>query len=270
MTGLQALSVLRRLSTSAAAVLFSASAAGASPEALIRLLDQRQCKGCELNGADLVQAQLSKANLQQAQLERANLSGAQLDGANLGRSNLSFASLRGASLRGANLYGANLLGTDLREADLSGALIDPEALSRAHWDQAKGVRIEALSYAELHNAGVSAAQEGRYIEAEDFFNAAIRKNPEAAISWLARGISRSEQGKKELASQDLAYAGRLYEAIGDGQLAHELKSASRALTEKQKQPKGGNGAASALLSGAAAALQLLAPLAVKAFIPMGI
>jgi uncharacterized protein YjbI with pentapeptide repeats len=250
--------------------LIGAPALAASPEAVVRLLDQKRCKACALQQADLVQAQLGQADLRQAQLQRANLSGAMLDGANLSGADLSHTSLHGASLRGADLRGSQLLGSDLRESDLQGALLDPGALSRAHWQGARGLDSIALSYAELHNAGASAAQAGRYPEAETWFNEAIRRNPEAAISWLARGLSRTEQGKKNLAAQDLAYAGQLYGAMGDTALAEELKQASQALLQNPKGPKAGNGAGSALLGGAAAAFKVLAPIAVKAFMPVGI
>jgi uncharacterized protein YjbI with pentapeptide repeats len=239
------------------------------PTAVVQLLDQGSCRGCDLIRADLAQAQLARSDLQLAKLEGANLSGAQLDGANLSRSDLSFASLHGASLRGANLSGARLHGTDLRGADLSGAQLDPSALATAHWQGAKGLNPTLLSYSELHNAGTQAAQLGRFPEAEQWFNEAIRRNPDAAISWLARGITRGEQGKKELAAQDLAYASDLYGAMGDTVLAQDLRRASETIRAPERKPKSGNGAGSALLSGAASAFQVLAPLALKAFMPVG-
>ncbi|MBM5784194.1 MAG: pentapeptide repeat-containing protein [Cyanobacteria bacterium K_DeepCast_35m_m1_288] len=244
-------------------------AAHGMPTAVVQLLDQGRCGGCDLIRADLAQAQLARADLQRAKLEGANLSGAQLDGANLSGSDLSFASLHGASLRGANLRGARMHGTDLRGADLSGAELDASGLATAHWQGAKGVNPTLLSYSELHNAGTQAAQLGRFPEAEQWFNEAIRRNPDAAISWLARGITRGEQGKKELAAQDLAYASDLYGAMGDMILAQDLRRASEAINAPEAKPKKGNGAGSALLSGAASALQVLGPLALKAFIPVG-
>jgi len=251
-------------------VLLCGGSAQASTQAVLQLLDQRRCVGCRLQGADLVQAQLQQVDLRRAQLERANLSGAQLDGANLSGATMHYTSLHGASLRGSDLRGVSLIGADLRDADLTGALLDPAGLSQAHWQQAKGIQPSALSYAELHNAGTAAAQQGRYPEAEVWFNEAIRRHPEAAISWLARGISRNEQGKSLLAAQDLAYAGQLYRAMGDQPLADELHKASNALTESPQKNKTGNGAGSALLGGAAAAFKMLAPLAMKALMPMGI
>ena len=185
-----------------------------STEDLMRLLQTRRCGGCRLQDADLVHADLRDADLSGASLQRANLSRARLDGARLEGADLSFTSLQGASLRGADLRGARLEGTDLRQSDLSGALLDPGSLSRSHWEQARGMDPELLGYAELHNAGVDAAVAGRHPEAERLFGEAIQKQPEAAISWMARGLSRSQQGRTGEAAQDLRYAARLYEEGG--------------------------------------------------------
>lgn len=242
----------------------------ADPQQLVRALDSRRCQGCDLQDADLVHADLRDARLNGAQLQRANLSGARLEGADLRGANLSFTSLAGASLQGADLRGSVLVGTDLRQADLSGALLDPGALSRSHWQQARGLDPGLQSYADLHNAGAAAAQAGRYPEAEGFFSAAIRRQPEAAISWVARGISRTELGQSELAAQDLSHAAALYRQMGDLPQAEQLSAASTKLLEPEKKPQNGNGAGNALLSGAAAALQVLGPLALKAFMPMAL
>lgn len=241
----------------------------AEPQQLIQLLEHRRCRNCKLQDADLVHADLRDAQLSGAQLQRANLSGAQLDGADLRGANLSFTSLEGASLRGADLRGSRLDGTDLRRADLSGAQLDPQALSRSHWQQARGIDPSQQSYAELHNAGVAAAQQGRHPEAEQFFGEAIRRQPDAAISWVARGISRSEQGNTQLAAQDLNHAASLYRQAGDLAKAGELEKASKQLTTPAKQAKGGNGMGSQLAVGAMAAFQFLAPIAAKAFLPTG-
>ena len=208
---------------------------------------------------------LRDSDLRRAQLQRANLSGAQLDGANLSGANLSFASLVGASLQGADLRGADLTGTDLRQANLSGALLDPNALSRSHWQQAKGVDTAMQSYADLHNAGVAAAQEGRHQQAELLFGEAIRKQPEAGISWVARGLMRLEQGKTDLASQDFSYAASLYQQAGDDEKVKQLQELAKSVQENPKGNKGGNGFGSQLVQGAMSAFQALAPLAIKAF-----
>ena len=236
---------------------------------LIRLLQQRRCPGCKLQDADLVHADLRDADLRKAQLQRANLSRARLDGANLQGADLRFISLQGASLRGANLLGASLEGADLRQADLSGSLLDPGALNLTHWDQAIGIAPSLkFGYAELHNAGVHAAKAGRYKAAEQFFSDAIRKQPLAAVSWLARAICRSEQGKIALAASDFGYAASLYEQAGELQLAAELKRTSEQLQETPKAAKAGNGKGIEAVGGAVAAFKFLAPIAAKAFMPL--
>ena len=233
---------------------------------LIRLLEQGSCKSCKLEDSDLVHADLRDAELVSAQLQRSNLSRSLLDGADLRQANLSFASLLGASLRGADLRGANLEGADLREADLSGAKFDPNALASSHWKGATGVSAEASSYAAMHNAGVEAAQQGRLVEAEDYFNRALLKEPEAAITWLARGITRSQQAKTEPAQQDITYAAALFEQQGDTATALQLRDQLKQLEQKEKK-KAGNGYGSGLLRTAGGLFQQLAPLALKLFAP---
>lgn len=235
---------------------------------LIRLLEQRRCRDCRLQDADLVMADLRDADLRGARLQRANLSQARLDGARLAGADLSFTSLQGASLRGADLRGARLEGTDLRQSDLSGAQLDPAALGRCHWQDARGIAPEQLSYTDLHNAGVDAAEQGRMPEAERLFGEAIRRQPQAAISWVARGISRSEQGKPGLAAGDLNYAAQLYENGGDNEQAQQLRQAAASLTGQPNRPRGGNGLGGQLLSGAAGLVQNLAPLALKYLAPL--
>ena len=253
------------------AALASTPASAADPAQVLRLLDRRGCPGCALEDADLVHADLKDANLRKAKLQRANLSGSQLDGANLTGADLSFTSLAGASLRGADLRGALLLGTDLREANLAGALLDRQGLAQSHWQQARGLELGQLGYGALHNAGVAAANQGRYPQAEQFFGEAIRQLPDAAISWIARGIARTEQGKTTLAAQDFGYASVLYERMGDLIEAEQLKKASQLLLDDPKAPKkSGNGIGSQLMGGAMATFQFLAPLAAKALVPLGI
>jgi tetratricopeptide (TPR) repeat protein len=242
-----------------------------STEDLMRLLQTRSCSGCRLQDADLVHADLRDADLGGASLQRANLSRARLDGARLEGADLSFTSLQGASLRGADLRGAKLEGTDLRQSDLSGARLDPGALSRSHWEQARGVDSALLGYAELHNAGVDAAVAGRHPEAERLFGKAIEKQPQAAISWMARGLSRSQQGRTTEAAQDLRYAARLYEEGGEAEMARMLEQAVETMGEEpglKKGGRGGNGVGGQLLTGAAGMVQMLLPLAAKAFVPL--
>jgi tetratricopeptide (TPR) repeat protein len=254
----------------AAAALAVTPAASAGDEALIRLLEKRSCARCNLADADLVHADLRDANLKGAKLQRANLSQARLDGAQLTGADLSFTSLLGASLRGADLRGARLEGTDLRQADISGAQLDPGALSRTHWQKALGVSANQLSYAELHNAGVEASKAGRHPEAEHWFSDAIRRQPDSAISWVARGISRNEQGNLQMAAADFTYAASLYRAQGDETASRQLELAATSLIQPEKKKPGGSGMGSQMLSGALAIVQFLGPIAVKAFVPMGI
>ena len=254
----------------AASALVAMPAAHAGDETLIRLLEKRSCARCNLADADLVYADLREANLKGAKLQRANLSQARLDGAQLMGADLSFTSLLGASLRGADLRGAKLEGTDLRQADISGAQLDPGALSRTHWEKARGVSATQLSYAELHNAGVEASKAGRQPDAERWFSEAIRRQPDSAISWVARGISRNEQGNVEAAAADFNYAATLYRAQGEETESKQLERAAVSLVQPEKKKPGGSGMGSQMLSGALAVIQFLGPIAVKAFVPMGI
>jgi uncharacterized protein YjbI with pentapeptide repeats len=249
--------------------LGSIAARGAEPEQLIQLLEHKQCRNCRLQDADLVHADLRDALLHGAQLQRANLSGARLDGADLRGANLSYTSLLGASLRGADLRSAKLEGTDLRHADLTGTQIDPDSLATSHWKGAIGISADASSYAAMHNAGVEAVQQGRLLEAEDYFNRALGKKPDAAITWLARGITRSQQAKLEPAQQDISYAAALYELQGDPITASELRKQLKN-TEQKNQKQSGNGYGSQLLNTAGNLFQQLAPLAIKIFAPMAL
>ena len=237
---------------------------------LIVLLEARSCPNCKLADADLVHVDLRNADLSTTDLQRANMSQARLDGADLSESDLSFASLQGASLRGADLRKSRLIGTDLRGTDLTGALLDQDALEQSHWNGARGIARGTLSHAGLHNAGVDAAQEGRWSEAEQLFNAAIQANPDEPLSWVARGLSRGEQGKDDLASRDLAHAGQLFADQGDMVKADQLKKASKLVynSEKQAGTPSGNGIGSVLLSSALSTAQAFAPIALKALMPI--
>ena len=249
---------------------FTSTAIATDQQDLIQLLDSGQCRNCQLSDVDLTHSDLRDADLQGAQLQRANLSQARLDGADLSGSVLSFTSLQGASLRGTDLRNSKLIGTDLRGADLTGALLDSKALDQSHWDGARGVTRGARSHAALHNAGIDAAQAGRWREAEELFNAAIRTKPEEPLSWVARGLSRGEQGKDDLASNDLAHAGQLFADQGDMIKANQLKEASQLAFKRENQTdaQSGNGIGSLLLSGALSTAQTVAPIVLKALIPI--
>lgn len=254
-------------------VLAVPASARADTDALLQLLQSKHCPQCMLNDVDLVHADLQDANLQGAKLQRANLSQAQLDGANLSGSELSFTSLKGASLRGADLRGSRLYGTDLRGADLSGAQLTPGALEQSHWAGAQGVATGVLSHAGLHNAGVDAAQAGRWPEAERLFSAAIQAKPQEPLSWIARGICRSEQTKDRLAANDFRYASSLHAQLGDDDVAKQLQDAAGMIQERKNQTSAAdhnNGIGNQIMSGLSAATQVLMPLAAKALIPLSL
>ena len=238
---------------------------------LILLLTAQSCPRCQLADADLVHADLRDADLSAADLQRANLSTARLDGADLRDADLRFSSLKGASLRGVDLRGAKLDGTDLRQADLSGCQINPGALEQSHWQGAKGINVGIRSHAALHNAGVDAAHAGRWDEAERLFSQAIQDKPEEPFSWVARGLSRGELGLFGDAASDLGHAGRLFEKEGDLVKAEQLKAASKRVTQENggnTADEQGNGLGSALLGGTLSAIQSLAPIALRALMPL--
>ena len=237
---------------------------------LIVLLQFRSCSNCNLSDVNLVHADLRNADLKGANLQGANLGRTRLDRADLRDADLRFSSLHGASLRGADLRGAQLDGADLRKADLSGCQINPGSLERSHWHGSIGIDQGLLRSSSLHNAGVDAAQARRWREAEQLFTAAIKANPDEPISWVARGLSRGEQGKNDLASSDFAYAGELFADEGDVIKADQLEQASQVLNNIPKVPSApsGNGFGSALLDGVLSTAQVLAPLALKALMPI--
>ncbi|MCB4389113.1 pentapeptide repeat-containing protein [Synechococcus sp. MU1617] len=238
---------------------------------LIVLLGARSCPNCKLADADLVHADLRDADLNAADLQRANLSRARLDGADLRDADLRFSSLKGASLRGSDLRGARLDGTDLRQADLSGSRISPGALERSHWLGATGIGQGLRSPAALHNAGVDEAQAGRWPQAERLFGEAIQADPGQTMSWIARGLSRGQQGDEAKAAQDLLHAADLLEQQGSPEQSEQVRQAVRKLqTAESDAAKSGNGVGSALLGGALSTLNALAPLAMKTLMPGGL
>ena len=239
----------------------------------IKLLQTRQCSECDLVDADLVRADLRDANLQGASLQHANLNRAQLDGADLRGADLSFTNLNGASLRGSNLIGASLYGTDLRNADLSDAKMDPKSLETSHWDGARGIDIIVQTHANLHNSGVTAASKGRWSDAEELFNLAIQKKPDATLSWVARGIARAQLMKDDQGADDFQYAASLFDQSGQRQWAEQLRLAAANISQrrhKQDPAENTNGWGGTFLDGLIGTAGLIAPIALKALAPMGI
>ena len=270
MAALMAMTAPPGLGIPAVAAPRASTAAPGGQEALVRLLEKGRCPGCQLQEADLVHADLRRVNLEGADLRHANLSRARLEGANLRGADLRQTALRGAQLQGADLRGAQMGGTDLREAQLDGTALAPRQLSLSHWQGARGLNPALLTYADLHNAGVRAALGGAAPEAERWFSQAIGRQPEAAISWVARGVSRSEQGNLSGAAQDFRAAAQLLQAGGDAEQAKVLVAAASQLEQRPKAGEGGNGVGSQLLGGALAVFQFLAPIAAKALIPMAL
>lgn len=238
-------------------------------DALLKLLQSRQCPKCQLADADLVHVDLRNADLNSADLQRANLSSAVLDGADLREADLRFSNLQGASLRSVDLRKSNLYGANLRQADLTGAKLNVGALEQAHWQGVRGLTNDVLSHASLHNAGVDSANKNNWERAERFFSAAINTNPSEPLSWIARGICRGELGQTSRASQDLAHAGELFSQQGDLKKSKQLFEASQlAITPQEHSREKGNGLGSSLLSGALSAVQAIAPIALKALSPL--
>ena len=236
---------------------------------LIVLLQQESCPDCRLVNVDLMHADLRDADLQEAQLQRANLGQARLDGADLRGSNLQFTNLRGASLQGADLRGSSLYGTDLRQADLSGAQLDVGALEQAHWQGARGISQGVRSHAALHNAGVTATENGQWERAEALFSAAISADATEPLSWVARGLCRLELGRSDLATRDLNHAENLYRKLGDLIKVEQLVLASKQSHDLQAEPhKGGNNIGTTILSGAISILKALGPIAIRALSPI--
>ncbi|MGA9383336.1 MAG: pentapeptide repeat-containing protein [Phormidium sp.] len=101
-----------------------------------RLLNTKECSGCDLSGENLNNLDLSNANLSGADLSNASLRNTMLAGANL-----SDASLRGANLTLAVLIGANLSGADLSYANLT-----ETNLFRAKFTGTRGVDFTGTTF----------------------------------------------------------------------------------------------------------------------------
>ena len=82
-----------------------------SQDLVLKLMQQRECSGCDLGAVNLPDTNLAGVNLSGANLAGANLQGANLKGANLA----------GADLTGADLTDADVTGVDLSKAKTDGA-----------------------------------------------------------------------------------------------------------------------------------------------------
>ncbi|MEK9703231.1 MAG: caspase family protein, partial [Deltaproteobacteria bacterium] len=109
--------------------------------AMNKLLETKECSGCDLSGVDLGYAELSKANLRQANLQGTSLKSADLTSADLSGTNITNATLRNSELGGANLQDADLTNTSLVLAFLGEANLTNTILRNAD-----------LKFATLHRA----------------------------------------------------------------------------------------------------------------------
>ena len=231
---------------------------------VMQLLSTGQCRGCDLRRANLVHADLSGADLEGADLSGANLSQAALEGTNLQAANLRDSSLFGANLRQADLRKADLHNTDFRGTDLAGVMSSPGSFAQSHLEGAFNLPKGSQSASALHNEGVSLFSAQDFSQAESFFSQAIREDPKQVESWIARGLARQKLGNDAGSRQDLNYAARLSEELGDkrnSKRLHELVASLEAQGKSMHQPNRGG----QMLGAAANALKMIAPLAMKVF-----
>ncbi len=84
-----------------------------------KLLETKDCVGCDLRGARLLGENLFGARLIETNFSNANLKNANLANSNLKMANLQNANLSQAKLSAANLANTNLSGTSFRHANLT-------------------------------------------------------------------------------------------------------------------------------------------------------
>ena len=170
------------------------------------------------------------------------------------------------ALHCADLRNSRLIGTDLRSTDLTGALWHP-----TRWTIATGLDQGSQKCSQPRWSSMQELMQHRPgDEAEQLFNAAIEACPDEPLSWVARGLSRGEQDKNKLASRDFVYASQLFAKQGDDIKAEQLLEASRLIynIDNESDPPSGNGIGSAFIGGALSTVQALAPIALKALMPM--
>lgn len=142
-------------------LLFASVGQAANPDDLQRLLETRECQGCDLSGVNLqgehlIGVDLRNANLSGANLINANLEGADLTGANLNNANLSDAMVTNAILASANLDQANLTQAQLYDTDVNGASMVALMLDNAEiFNTAIGIGGEYPEESELSNPFIS-------------------------------------------------------------------------------------------------------------------
>lgn len=210
------------------------------PDHLRQLLNTGSCVQCDLRRVGLVLADLETADLQDANLFGANLSRANLAGADLSNTNLSGANLFGANLMGVDLSGANLTGADLRQAYMLGAILNETQLDYANLQGAIGLPDSAGQFEDFHNWGVASAQLGKHEEALEYYNQAIARNPEFALTYLSRAISRQNLHDTQGAIEDSKVAAELFEAQENPQSAEMAENLVLALEASlDAEPKTG-------------------------------
>jgi tetratricopeptide (TPR) repeat protein len=151
-------------------------------------------------------------------LEDADLTGANLTGANLSQANLT----------GANLAGANL------SAYLFAAILDATNLDYANLQGAVGVPASAGRFEDFHNWGVASAKAGRHEQAVNYYNQALERNPNSALTYLSRAISRQNINDTKGAIGDSQIAAQLFASQGNSQGQQVAQNLTLALEESMK------------------------------------
>lgn len=208
---------------------------------LRQLLSEGNCPQCNLRRAGLVLADLEQSDLSGADLSGANLSRANLSGANLRGANLQGVSLVGANLMGADLKGADLSGADLRDAYVIGAILDGTVMEYANLQGTVGLPSSAGRFEDFHNWGVAAAKAGHHGEAIEYYNEALSRNPDFALTYLSRAISRQNLNDVDGAIADSKTAAALFEAQNNSQGQEVASNMALVLEESQNPKNRGNG-----------------------------
>ena len=218
-------------------------AVGENLEHTRQLLATKQCPNCDLISAGLVLADLVGADLRGANLTNANLSRANLTGADLSGANLTGASLHGANLTGANLTDTNLRGTDLRAAYLMNAIVSQTNIQEAQLTGVTGLPSDTGSAEDFYYWGIEEARVGNSVNAINFYNQALRLNPDLAAAYFGRSMARADLGDLTGALEDAKIAQGLYESLGSNegeQIALQLvEMLEFQLNPEENKPRGG-------------------------------
>jgi uncharacterized protein YjbI with pentapeptide repeats len=115
-------------------------------KAMARLLEKKQCYGCDLSGLDF-----SGINLKDVDLERADLTGCNFSGANLSNGNFKGAVVLNANLRDTDLRGADFYKADLSGTDLTGAMLDSTIFEDSQLYGVVGLNQDLISPEDAKN-----------------------------------------------------------------------------------------------------------------------